>query len=319
LSAARIAFSESAELRVLTAERDGQTLAATALAASGGGLTWRWTPLGSVLGEPTDLAGTDPRALACLAEALVRLGKPILLERMPSNSAAVGAIRRAARGRALVIVRPAEPELGIELDESWVRPERYLSAADQKQLVWARREAERQGCVSIEIHAPDLVDLPGLLDQVFQCEGPLPCADDETLARRMSSAVFFRHYCEAACTAGLLRIGLVRIADRVAAATIAIEQGSMLWLLRIATSPRFEACQPGQLIMREMLSYCAEAGITRCELWGKRHDWFRVWPTVTRPSVRLSVYPLTIAGAVCATLDGASAIWRRTVRLLRRS
>jgi len=318
LSAARIAFSETNELRVLTADRDGLTLAATALGATRHGLTWRWMPLGSELGEPTDLAGHDPRALGCLARSLIRLGQPIVLERMPADSPALVAIRRAARGLAIVIKQMAEPELGIELDESWVRPERNLSPAEQKQFARAKREAERLGGVTTEIYSPDLLELPSLLDQVFQCEGPLRKADEETLTWQMSSAVFFRHYCEAACTAGLLRIGLVRIADRVAAAAIAIEQGSTLWLLRIACNPRYESCQPGQLVVREMLSYSAEAGIRQCELWGERHDWLRVWPIVRRPCVRVSIYPLTTAGAICAAMDGATALWRHVTRLVGR-
>lgn len=316
LAAARMAFSETADLRALTIERDGQIVAATALACARRGLTWRWMPLGSELGEPTDLAGNDPRALVCLAQSLVRLGQPIVLERVPADSRTIAAIRRAARGRALVVTQPAEPELGIELDESWVRPERQLSRAEQRQLKRAQRAAERLGAISIEIHTPDLVELPGLLDQVFQCENPTRGIDEEALARRMSAFVFFRHYCEAACTAGTLRIGLLRIADRVASAVIAIEQGSTVWLLRLACNPRHDTCQPGQLIAREMLSYCAEAGIRRCELWGERHAWFRAWPIVPRPCVRLQVYPLTIAGFMAAVGDVAIGVARRLGQLV---
>ncbi len=317
VSAARTAFSEAAELRILTVERDDQALAAIALAASGHGLTWRWMPVGSELGEPTDLAGNDPRALGCLARSLVGLGQPIVLDRMPADSPALAAIRRAARGRAIVMKQPAESELGIEIDEDWVRPERNLSAADRRQLARARREAERLGSFNTEIHAPDLFELPGLLDQVFQCEGPLRGIDEENLARRMSSVVFFRHYCEAACTAGILRIGMVRIADRVAAAVIAIEQGSTLWLLRTAINPRHESCQPGQLLLREMLSYSAESGIRRCELWGERHDWFGAWPIAERPCVRVNIYPLTIAGTIAAVVEGAIGLARRLRQLVR--
>jgi CelD/BcsL family acetyltransferase involved in cellulose biosynthesis len=317
LSAARIAFSEAAELRVLTAERDGRTLAATALAASGHGLSWHWMPLGSELGEPTDLSGEDPRALRCLARSLIRLGQPVVLERMPADSPALAAIRRAARGHAVIFKQAAEPELGLQLDEGWVRPERHLSPSERRPFARARREAERLGGVSTEIHTPDLFELPGLLDQAFQCEGPVRGADEETLARRMSSVVFFRHYCEAACVAGLLRIGLVRIADRVAAAAIAVEQGSTIWLLRIAVNPRYATCQPGQLIVREMLSYGAEAGLRRCELWGERHSWLNAWPIAQRPCVRLSIYPLTIAGATAAAAKGAAGLARRVVRRVR--
>lgn len=315
LSAAQLAFSETAELRVLTAECDGRALAATALASVGHGPTWRWMPLGSELGEPTDLAGADACALECLARSLVGLGQPVVLERLPANSLAASAIRKAARGRAVVVKREADPQYGIELDESWVRPECHLSASERRQYQRSRREAESLGGLSTEIHTPDLFDLPSLLDLVFQCEGQRVVEDEVAEARRMSAIVFFCRYCEAACAAGILRIGLVRIAGRVAAAAIAVEQGSTFWLLRIASNARYEACQPGQLLMREILSYCAEAGVTRCELWGQRHDWLGAWPIIKRPCVRLNIYPLTLAGGLAASADGAAGLARRVRRL----
>jgi CelD/BcsL family acetyltransferase involved in cellulose biosynthesis len=311
LAASRFAFSESADLRVLLAQRDGRTLAATVLTASGHGPIWRWVPLGQELGEPFDLAGENPQALHCVAHSLVRLGQPIEFQRMPANSPAIDAIRRAARSRALVLQTEAAPELAIQVDENWARPERHLSAAEYRQYRVAENEAERLGGTTTAIHSPNLCELPKLLDQVFQCEGECSGAKEAAIARRMSAMVFFRHFCETASTAGVLRICLLRIADRVVAAAIAVEQGSSLWLLRMACHPRYESCQPGKLMLREMLSYCAEAGVKCCGLWGERQPWMHAWPVTERACIRLSVYPITIPGMLAAVADGSKALVRR--------
>src|SRR5271154_2542497 len=80
-----------------------------------------------ILREPTDLVFSDPVALKNLANALVKLGSPFFLDRIPADSPTVAAIREAYRGRGLVFVRPAQPYPRILLHQGWRNPESQLN------------------------------------------------------------------------------------------------------------------------------------------------------------------------------------------------
>ena len=126
--------------------------------------------------EPMDLVWTDERALTRLVRSLARGGMPLVFERMPADSASLQQLRRVYRGRAIVVVRARRGCPHIELDESWVEPQRHLTADDRNALVQARRSAEALGETVTEIRTPNLHDLAELLDTAFDVEAGGPRA-----------------------------------------------------------------------------------------------------------------------------------------------
>ncbi len=233
LRAARTAFAESEEAQVFTAAARARVQAGTAMVRVRHHGIWHLAPPGHELKLPTELAATDSRSLQCLATALARCGQPIALDRVVASSPSVRALGRACRGHAISVVRPAAPYLFVPLDESWAEPERHLLAVERRRLALKRRRAERLGPVHAEIHAPDLDELPHLLDLVFDLAttGGRPVTNSKS-ALPLSEAIFFRQYAEAACIDGTLRVCVLRIGDRPAAVQMGVETGTALWLLR---------------------------------------------------------------------------------------
>lgn len=326
LRAAQIAFCESAEVQVLAAESDHRVLAAAALIGVRRAGIVRQTPLGGELGEPVDIALHDPsgaildaRGLRCLADALVRTGQPLCFDRLPLNSPTIDAVRKASLGRAIAIVRPAEPIAYLALNESWIEPERHLPSLARRRLQRARQRAERIGPLSIEIHTPDLDELPRLLDLVFDLhESTRPAIRQDEAAQGLGKAIFFRQFAEAACVSGSLRICLLRIGDRIAAAQVGVEGDDTFWLLMAAADPRFARSQPAQLLAREVFKFCAEGNLRSFALWIPTQPWMLAWPVATQACAALHVYPLRIRGAAALLVDGALAIYRRVKQLAKR-
>jgi hypothetical protein len=256
------------------------------------------------LHEPSDFVASDPVALRRAITAVVRTGCPLWLPRVPADSRTPEAIARACRGRAIVVVRSAEAHPYIALDETWLTPQRHLAAADREQLRNSRRFAERCGAVKTEIHVPRLHELPALLDVALA----LTAAG----APELGTSVFFRQVAEAACVDGTLRICLLRIGDRVAAAQVAIESPRAFWLLAGGAAARFADCAPQPLLLCEMIRYAAEASLATFEFWGNTHACD--WQTPQRKHVALATYPLNPRGAAALAADGAWACWRRWQR-----
>jgi CelD/BcsL family acetyltransferase involved in cellulose biosynthesis len=307
------AFPEGAAPRVIAAVRGNKLVAVAPLVKRRVNGIRRLLLAGvSDLYEPMDLVWSDRRALKRLVAGLAWGGTPLVLERIPADSQSVRALRRAFRGRALVIARPQATCPYIPLDESWLEPEHHLNSGRRSDLRRARRKAEQLGQVTTEIHTPDLNELPALLDTAFAVEASSWKGETGTaLAHDAQRAVFYRQYAEAASVAGILRICFLRIGDRVAAMQLAVEQGGGFWLLKVGYDARFAGCSPGMLLLRDTVRYAVEAGLNTYEFLGRAESWTQVWTTCEHRYVSLRVYPLGARGLAALTADIATTIARR--------
>ncbi len=267
------------------------------------------------LHEAVDLCCTDERALERLFAWLARRGSPLFFERITADSAALNKIKRAYRGRAIVLVRPHASCPYIALDESWLDPEMHLNAGRRSDLRRARRKAEQLGPVTTEIHTPDLGELPHLMDLAFEVEASSwKGAAHTALLHDAHRAAFYRQYAESACMEGVLRICFLRIGDRLAAMQLAIEQSEGFWLLKVGYDPRFSHCSPGLLLMRDSIRYAAEAGLRTYEFLGKSEAWTKVWTSTEHVCVSVRVYPFGLRGMAALAVDSLAAVgkkWRK--------
>ncbi len=264
------------------------------------------------LHEPMDLVWTDERALDRLIVWLARSGRPLYFERIVADSPSVRKLKRVYRGRGIILVRPQTSCPYIALDERWLEPETHLNAGRRSDLRRARRKAEQLGPTATEIHAPDLSELPQLLDTALEVEASSWKGDAGTaLLHDAPRAAFYRQYAEAACVEGSLRICFLRIGDRVAAMQLAVEADSGFWLLKVGYDARFAQCSPGMLLMRDTIRYAAESGLKSYEFLGKAETWTQVWTSTQRACVSVRVYPFGLRGLSALTADAAVAVCRR--------
>jgi CelD/BcsL family acetyltransferase involved in cellulose biosynthesis len=315
--AAYAAFVDDASPHVVAAFAGERLLAVAPLVKRRIRGVARLLPAGSgELEEPAGLAWSDSHALDRLAHVLVRGGAPVTFDRMPADSPALAAMRRASRGRAIVVARPVAASSCLSLDESWIEPERHLDARGRAALRSARREAEQLGAVTTEIHTPDLRDLPALVDAAFELDARSD-AEPSAIAPATNAAesVFYRHFAQAACVEGILRVCILRIGGRAAAVQLAVEHGGGFWLLEAGHDARFAACSPAILLTRDTVRYAAEAGLHSYEFAGAREPWTKMWPLQLRHCVSLSIYPIGLRGLWALTADlVAGALAKRSNR-----
>ena len=299
---------------------DSETLAIAPLVINRGGAGWL-TLLAAEMYEIMDFVHADEIALSELARAIVRTGRPLDLKRIPAGSPAAAAIEEAYRGRGIVRRQPTGGSPWIPLDDSWTEPEMRLEAGRRSDLRRARRQAEKMGTVETAIIAPTRAQLPQLLRRSLS-------SGSRRLERRHGTALaadpvrgdFFRRYAEHACAKGMLRMCILRIGGRPAAAQIAIESGSRFDLLRAGYDEQFARCSPGMLLTAETIRYAARRGLRSYEFNGDVEPWTKVWTRHEHAccsAARLSLQPARRMGAVGRRQAGGTAKMRERFKRVR--
>jgi CelD/BcsL family acetyltransferase involved in cellulose biosynthesis len=307
--AARVAaLAQPDSLRVFAVPGERGVDALAALAESGGWL--RDLPL---MFEPADLVWRSPEALAALAAQLARQPQPVMLERVPAASPALAALRRAYRGRGLVLVREAMPTPGIDLEGAGQDVDAGLGARRRADLRRAARRAAAFGAIDYELHRPAAGDtLAPLLAAAYGVEArSWKAAAGTALAAAPWQGDFFRRFAESAAAAGMLRIAFLRLGGQVAAMQLALEWQQRFWLLKIGYDPAFAACSPGQLLLRHTLGHAAVSGLRSYEFMGVMDDWTRLWTRQWRRYLHVRAVPFSVAAGHLLARRSARWIWNR--------
>jgi len=260
--------------------------------------------------EPTDVIASSREAAAALAKALLDLGGPLMLRRMPSDSLLPVALNDACRGRGVLVRRPDGGWPGIVLDSRWAEPESQLNSGRRSDYRRALRIAGEAGPVSSEIVTPTPARLGPLLEQAFAVEAAGWKGETKTaMTLDPLRGPFYRSYTAAACEKGILRLAFLRIGDEVAAMQLAVECHGGFWLHKIGFDKKFARSSPGNLLMRETIRYAALRNLKSFEFLGTIEPWVQVWTSLERPCVVLRGYPLSVRGVTRLAGDlGTSAL-----------
>ena len=264
--------------------------------------------------EPTGFLASDERARGALIDDVVRLGRPLVLQRLSSNTD-VATLAAAGRGRGVLLRREGSPWLGVSLEgESGARaanPTGKLRA----DLRRARARASEHGEVSFEVAAPRVDEVEAPLSAFMTIEGSgWKQRADSALAANPRMEAFFRTYCRLAAEAGLLRFFFLRFGSRLVSAQMAVEVYDRLWLLKIAYDESLARSSPGFLLIAESLAYAHARGLRSYEFLGAAESWEERWRPAARPCDVVLFYPWGVRGGVSASLDVAGAAWHRLSR-----
>jgi hypothetical protein len=285
------AFAE--ELSIVLLEEDGEIVAVAPLTGRTGALEL----LGARdLFEPGDFLYRDEAALEELAARLARLKRALVLHRTWANGPAEAAVRRAFRGRGIVLRRDAGETPVLDFADAPV--EARFNARRRGDIRRARRRADDLGAVSTEILSPKPGEVAALLEEVVAIEAAgWKGVHGTALAQDPERRRFFEEYAALAAAEGTLRVARLRIGDETAAVQLAVEHRRRLWLLKIGYDERFARCSPGTLLMLEAVRWASEKGLEAIELLGSSEEWTRFWTEDGRPCVALYAYPAGIGGA----------------------
>jgi CelD/BcsL family acetyltransferase involved in cellulose biosynthesis len=310
-AAAAATLAPPGTLRVVVVERDGAVAGVAPLVV---GPTGRLELLGAdLLPEPGDVAARDAPALDALARAVVGLGRPVRLARVPGTSPTVAALRAAVGRGGWVATRPADPWPTLTLGPEWTTPAGRLSARRAGDLRRAARRAADAGVVEVRDHRPTPADVDARLDEALAVEAAgWKGATRTALLHDHARRPFFVAWARAAARDGTLRIALLRIGGEPAAMQVAAECSDRRWILKIGHAEAHARCSPGLLLLQHTVRDAAGRGLAAVELLGTTEPWTQAWTTQTGDARLVRVYPGNAAGARRLALDGSRALLRRS-------
>ncbi len=262
--------------------------------------------------EPGDFLFESGEALEALLAKLVEAGTPLLLRRLPAEGEATRALQRVFRKRAMLRLTPAGSCPTIELDESWLEPERHLSRHRRTDLRRSKRLAEQRGGLSFEVLSPGPDTLAEPWRAVLEVENACWKARSGTsLKANAERGHFFERWARYAAEAGTLRIAILRIGGVPAAVQLAEERDGRYWTLKIGYDESFAACSPGNLMTWYVLAWAAAKGLRSFEFLGFAAEWTRRWTPLERACVAMRVYPVGARGLAAFGRDAVEVARRK--------
>ena len=318
MKACSSAFAKDGRLQLIVVGAD-QPSALGLLVVRGGRLN-RMEFLGvDALYEPTDFPHSDPASLQHLIQTLADFRRPLLLRRVLADSPVLTALRTAFQSKGIVLTRPSAGYPWIELDSSWVDPEKKLSASRRSSLRRGLRKAQETGSVNFEILDPSPSQLPSLLAEMFRVEGAnWKGRNGSALIHDSHRRRFYEQYAATACEKGILRLGFMRIGAKAIATQLAVESKAGFWLLKVGYDENYANCSPGNLLLVETLKYAAERRLKSYEFLGTAEPWTEVWTQQVRPCVTVAAYPGNCIGGTALIFDAIKFGWKRLSRKLSR-
>lgn len=269
----------------------------------------------SELFEPMDAIWADHDSLAALATAIADLKIHLFFGRIPADSALIGALKEAFRGRGILISRPDGPWPWITLDASWAEPENKFNSKRRAYLRRARRIAEEFGTVSAEVLSPTPATLAPLLEEALAIEAASWKGKTGTaLALDPMRGEFYRRYAAAACEKGILRLCFLRIGGQAAAMQLGVETGGRFWLMKIGYNEKFAPCSPGNLLVLETVRYSAQHGLKSIAFLGAMEPWKKQWTDEENPCVILRGYPWGMSGMTRLAVDMVIFGWNKLAK-----
>ena len=319
LSAARTLHAAD-ELAIVT-ERDaaGRLAAVAPLVRTRRSGAARLETLGAAaLHEPAGFLCPDPARRELLMAQVLALREAVLLQRtVPASLPPLPDGRRASRSGVL-LARSGSPCLGVVLNGHGEDYLLHLPGKLRYDVRRARMRAEAAGPVAFECGSPSPREVPSALATFAAVEGSgWKGRRRSALAQNGPLRAFFEMYGTRAAEAGILRIFFLRIGAAVAAAQIAVEVYSRLWVLKIGYDEEVGRCSPGLLLTAEAIAYAGNRGLTSYEFLGSPEPWEERWRPAVRVHRNFMFYPWTPMGCARFSVDAISAALGRVRGAMR--
>ena len=301
------------DLHVVTVRAAGRLAAAAPLVLVRDNWVPRLQLLGaSALHEPSGWLYESGDALDALAGAVVRLGRPIILQRLDAGGPIPAAMRRALGRLGVSLTRGTEPAAGVPLRGTWAEYERSLSSQITANLRRQRARAAKLGPVSTEVLTPGVGEVDALFEVVVEVEGSgWKGRNGSALRCRPELHEFFRRYARRAAADGRLRIALLHIGGRVAAVELAVEDFRRWWQLKIGYADDLRPFYPGLQLTVEVVRRAFECRLESYEFLGSVAEWEARWHPEPRPFELCVAYPATVRGGAALADDVCGVAFRR--------
>lgn len=274
-----------------------------------------------VLHEPGGVLFEDDEALSGLLHAMAQLAWPVLIPRVPTESALCQTLGRAVRGRAVPVLRATSPSLGIAVTRDWERYWGSLSRRMRSDFQRLETRVRRDvGELDARVVMPGPADVDHLLDQLVEVEGSgWKARNGSALRQRPALHAFFRDYARRAAVRGQLRVVSVTFGGELAAMELGVRAHERVFQLKVGFQDRFAAYSPGQLATRASIRTAFAEGVRSFEFLGSAEPWEHRWRPEVRSYSLVALYPFSVRSVTAACRDVASNLWRRVPWAVQRT
>lgn len=268
----------------------------------------------SQLYEPCDWLHVTPAAASDLADRVLALGEPVVLQRLPAGGATVEALRKRP---VLKVVRDTAPSLAVPTTGQWSHYQATLSGQTTTNLRRVRRKAEAVlGPMTISREHPVPGDVDTLLESFIDIEGSgWKGRRGSSLASRADLREFFRRYAHRLAARGQLQVARLKFGSRVAAAELSVIAHARAWQLKIGYHEALKAYYPGLHLTAASIEAAFAQGLESYEFLGSAAPWEERWRPETRSYQTMLAYPASVAGLTGLGRDLASQFTRHLRRV----
>jgi CelD/BcsL family acetyltransferase involved in cellulose biosynthesis len=265
-----------------------------------------------VLNEPAALIGEGETAMTSLCDALVALGRPIQLQRVPADSGIEALLRKCARGKGRLIVARSAPCARVDIAGTWSE---YLATRSSQARSGMRRKRamlESNGTVAFDQRRPTPAEVSPAFEEALDVEADGWKGSGRTSMRANAAlGKFVAELARQFAETGELRIMFLRAGDRAAAMCVLLEVDHRLWEIKIGYREAARSASPGRLLLWETLRDAFDRGLRSYEFLGSGDSQQPDWATSSMALHTLVYYPYNAAGCIAFAIDAMAHLWRR--------
>ncbi len=309
------AFHCETDLRVVCV-REGGVLAGVAPLVIDRQRGRRLSIIGAAaLYEPSGWIYASESALGKLAREVVRLGQPLVLQRLPAGSTLCSSLGPLLAGRAYTTGRDMPVSHVVNTRGSWAEYQARLSSRTARKLRALRDRAEAgAGRWAWSMIAPVGDEAEGLLATLIQVEASgWKGRTGSALTGRQDLRTFFEGYSRRAANRRRLRVSVLRFGASVAAMELGVEAYGRHWGLKLAYDERFAAFAPALQLVHASIESTFDRGLDAYEFLGTAEPWQERWKPEGQPYRLLAAYPFNARGLLGVVAD-ATAVAKRRAR-----
>ncbi len=272
-----------------------------------------------VLYEPIAILARTTDAARELGGALVKLRHPVVLTRLPAQSAFnEGFIGRARRAGILFNPRASGSQY-VDLRRGWDPYYQGLPSRLKNIIRRGHKQLARIGEVSFEFIVAEPSNVAALLQQAFEVEA-------RSWKSRTGSAVllrpdlreFFFSYALDASRRGELLISFLRLQGAPVAMQIANIGYGAYWQLKLGYDECYSKQLVGLQLQLETIKWSYDRGLSRYEFLGVAERWIEEWTRTVHEYRTMHFYPCTFSGLRAALQDNIARVRDRLGRTLAR-
>jgi CelD/BcsL family acetyltransferase involved in cellulose biosynthesis len=304
----------SGSLRLIHLRNGEELMALAPLAiALGGSALQRLEICGAgTLFEPCGFNYRDEASLVVLCQAVVRAGRPVVLQRIATEDALARVFKAEARGRGQLLQFNASGAPFVPINGSWDEYCRTLSSRRRQDYRRARRGLERVGKVEVEIQAPSEAEVAAAMAEAMRIEAASwkGRGGSAMLANPRLSG-FFRQLTTRLARQGKLRLSFLRLDGVAIAMQVGAVHAGRWWVLKIGYDERWAEHSPGIQLMWDVLREAFERRLASFEMLGSAEPWLKIWGRDQRSYQTLAFYPYNARGMVALGADIMRAFAQR--------